>query len=183
MSILVQRNNEWLSNQYHQPSMIHSPNHSQKQTFKPLSNDQSSNLLSTSLNVNTCGPDGYSTTYNTNYDQQQKQQSSIDKVLECKIREILGNLTKSEQQQQQLNFISVCKILNKTYDNTSKLDELLDNKQNKTLFNDMLNVIKQQGEQLNKLTNINDKLLLQQQQQQLQQQQILKNVENLSKKK
>eukprot|EP01084_Bolivina_argentea_P213396 362448_1 len=54
---------------------------------------------------------------------QQQQKPSIDNILEREIRRIVNDTLKNPQQEQHLNFISVCKVLNKTYENSDKLDE------------------------------------------------------------
>ncbi len=55
--------------------------------------------------------------------QDEQQKSQFDILIDNKIRSILDGIIIKQQKQQQLNFISVCKTMNKTYDNNSKVSQ------------------------------------------------------------
>eukprot|EP01084_Bolivina_argentea_P246460 412463_1 len=55
----------------------------------------------------------------------QQQELSFDIILEREINRIINKKLKDQQQEQRLNFISVCKVLNKTYENSDKLDGII----------------------------------------------------------
>ncbi len=109
----------------------------------------------------------YSPNINSNKAYQRKHQKSpIDVMLDNKIHGILNGIIKNQQQAQQLNFLSVCKTMNKTYDNSDKLDELTSiiKKQDDKLIHlvNTINILSQQIEeqtQMNANNNMHIKLI------------------------
>ncbi len=152
-------------------SQFHNPNYKNFDYSRnqDLSNT-TTNLYATSSQHCTSSPKHLSlnSTMETNRIQQQQQKPSIDKLLETEIRRIVFNNIKDQQQEHKLNFISVCKTMNKTYENNDKLDVLIN-----------------KFEKLEK-QNINyqlciDTIIEQQQKFGKQQQKIMININNFSK--